>query len=579
MMKIHTNLVVKLKHKLKRILGFREYRELDLLFISIRKQVEEYLSQKQFVYRPKIMYGPLFSTYEPCSAHDFLLIQALLLRGAQVFPVAMGKLEEGESVFCGGIWGGYAQEDELRRLDLEEQHFAEVNELENLLWHDCARLDRLFLSDYLTLVEKNEIREQCSDYPLDDYKNWIFDDMPIGKWALDVLRNNYLVQDETVIPSYKVKMHGLLYNIALCICALNKLIDQQAPDIIISNDSFYYPWSIVEILAKRKNIPFYSYWTPLASDGASAYTYNDAAMNLDLSLPWKSWLAADLSDRQIKFIDLCLHNRRYGNSMVLNTADPSKNNTQLVVQELEIDKTKPTALLAANVIWDLAALNKEIQFKNMFDWIIQTIKFFSEHKEWQLIIKPHPVEENKHIPVTRQKVKDVISSHFTELPSNIVVLDSRTTYQVYDFFDLIKVGLVFTSTVGLELACHGIPVVTAGKAPYHGKGFTYDTNTQQEYFDVLKTLMESNQKRDDCIAYAEMAKKFYLLQYFHYYSRINFFDYSIGSKNPVKVAVRDIKDLLPGANPVLDYVCDSILNHLPIVSEDRNPPFVEPKVL
>ena len=42
----------------------------------------------------------------------------------------------------------------------------------------------------------------------------------------------------------------------------------------------------------------------------------------------------------------------------------------------------------------------------------------------------------------------------------------------YDLFEIADLGLVYTTTVGLEMAMSGVPVIVVGKTHYRGKGFT-----------------------------------------------------------------------------------------------------------
>ena len=62
----------------------------------------------------------------------------------------------------------------------------------------------------------------------------------------------------------------------------------------------------------------------------------------------------------------------------------------------KISNKKPTALMCTNVIWDLA-LNKEIFSESMFEWVQDTINWFKNRQEYQLIIKAHPAESDPKI--------------------------------------------------------------------------------------------------------------------------------------------------------------------------------------
>jgi hypothetical protein len=59
----------------------------------------------------------------------------------------------------------------------------------------------------------------------------------------------------------------------------------------------------------------------------------------------------------------------------------------------------------------------------------------------------------------------------------------------YDLVEVANIGLAYTTTVGLEMAMSGIPVVVAGLTHYRGKGFTYDPNTFEEYLAMIDALL------------------------------------------------------------------------------------------
>ncbi len=76
----------------------------DQLFASIAQEVDSMVASNETGVR--VLYGPSFSIFEPCRIHDFVLTQALRLRGAEIIPCAMGRLQFGETSYIGGHWGG-----------------------------------------------------------------------------------------------------------------------------------------------------------------------------------------------------------------------------------------------------------------------------------------------------------------------------------------------------------------------------------------------------------------------------------------------------------------------------------------
>jgi hypothetical protein len=61
----------------------------------------------------------------------------------------------------------------------------------------------------------------------------------------------------------------------------------------------------------------------------------------------------------------------------------------------------------------------------------------------------------------------------------------------YDLIAAADVGLVYTTTVGMEMAMSGIPVIVVGNTHYRGRGFTQDPDSWVQYYKVLKALLEN----------------------------------------------------------------------------------------
>jgi hypothetical protein len=67
-----------------------------------------------------------------------------------------------------------------------------------------------------------------------------------------------------------------------------------------------------------------------------------------------------------------------------------------------------------------------------------------------------------------------------------VLIPPDSQVNTYDLIESAHLGLVYTSTAGLEMTMHGVPVITAGQTHYRGKGFTDDPGTLEAYFSILQ---------------------------------------------------------------------------------------------
>lgn len=504
----------------------------------------------------RILFGPSFSIYPPCFIHDRVLSYALRLRGAEIIPFYCDGIQSVECDYYGGVWMSRSFEESCRNC---------VNQSQKL-WQNNP-IPPLRLSQYLRGDEIEEITRKTEPLDAEQWATYTDDGLPFGMWAKDILVNNYVVGDYHLVPDHYRLGLAHLRNLLLLKIAYEKLIDDVRPDRVISHDSYYGMMAILQKLCERKGIPFYSHWAG-GRQGAWCYAHNDAAMNLDFSKPWQKFSQIPLAQRQKDKVQSWLDGRSAGKEMILDTASVAEHQTEQFDLS-RLDPDKPTALLTANVIWDLAALNKQLVFEDMIDWTVETIHWFAAHPEFQLVVKSHPGELNPSIPATEERVEVGLSRRGVQLPTNVFLLSPRVNLTVYQLLPMVQLGLVHTTTVGVEMAANGLPLITTAKSPYRGFGFTIDPSSQREYFELLqKTLL--GEKVIDIESQIDLAFKFILFYHYHYYSKIDVMDYKWGETPRIKI--QSISDLLPGKNQFLDYVLDSIIDGQPIVSTNRWPP-------
>ena len=70
------------------------------------------------------------------------------------------------------------------------------------------------------------------------------------------------------------------------------------------------------------------------------------------------------------------------------------------------------------------------------------------------------------------------------------LIDAQSDVNTYDLLRSCKAVLPYTSTIGVEAAYQGKPVITSTKCYYAGMGFTWDPDSSEEYFVLLKKTVQ-----------------------------------------------------------------------------------------
>ncbi len=159
---------------------------------------------------------------------------------------------------------------------------------------------------------------------------------------------------------------------------------------------------------------------------------------------------------------------------------------EAVREKLSLDD-RPVVLLATNVLGDSLTLGRQVFSKTMADWIEQTVKYFADREDVQLVIRVHPGETLTH----GTSMVDVVKAALDEIPAHIHLIEPDEKINTYDVTDITDLGLVYTTTVGLEMAMRGIPVVVAGQTHYRNRGFTHDPDTWDAYTETLEKLLSN----------------------------------------------------------------------------------------
>ncbi len=230
---------------------------------------------------------------------------------------------------------------------------------------------------------------------------------------------------------------------------------------------------------------------------------NGEVMRQETNEMWQALKSQPLSDEQRQQVQQLFAARQRA-SLWENFArrwqgTPSAGGDQ-VRQKLQLD-ARPIALLATNVIGDSLTLGRQIFSDSMTEWIQRTVQFFAGQPHVQFVIRIHPGELVTKGPSVAGVVLRALSlpedeSGIAALPEHIHLVAADAQVNTYDIVEIADLGLVYTTTVGMEMAMSGLPVIVVGNTHYRAKGFTLDPESWDGYFELLsRALLQPAQFR------------------------------------------------------------------------------------
>ena len=214
---------------------------------------------------------------------------------------------------------------------------------------------------------------------------------------------------------------------------------------------------------------------------------NDEVMRQNTDLLWKARSGHPLTPEQRGQIE-ALEAARMGGRAFGKSArawqDLATVGGEKIRAELGLDQ-RPVVLLATNVLGDSLTLGRNIFAESMAEWITKTVQYFAKRTEVQLVIRVHPGERLTH----GLSMVDVINAALPELPGHLHVVKPLEKVNTYDLMEITSLGLVYTTTTGMEMSMNGIPVVACGETHYRKRGFTFDPTTYGGYFQLLDQIL------------------------------------------------------------------------------------------
>ncbi len=258
------------------------------------------------------------------------------------------------------------------------------------------------------------------------------------------------------------------------------------PDIVILPNGTILEFGVIYQVARSLGIPTVTY--EFGEQRQRIWLAQDAeVMRQETNDLWQTRHDRPLSPDQLEQVRKLYSARRHanlwGNFARRWQGVPSEGGAQ-VRQALGLDE-RPVVLLATNVIGDSLTLGRQVFSDSMTEWLERTVRYFADHSEVQLVARIHPGELITKGP----SVADVVQRVLPSIPENIHLVLAEARINTYDIVEIADLGLVYTTTVGMEMAMSGIPVIVVGNTHYRQKGFTIDPPSWKEYFATLSRVL------------------------------------------------------------------------------------------
>ena len=259
------------------------------------------------------------------------------------------------------------------------------------------------------------------------------------------------------------------------------------PDVVIVPNGTILEMGVVYQVARSLNIPAVTF--EFSDQREHIWlAQNSEIMHHNTDALWESKGPEPLDESQLQRLQALFSAREEGKTwknFARKWQETPVEGASNVRKKIGLDD-RPVILLATNVLGDSLTLGRQIFSETMAEWVQKTIAFFKSRENIQLVVRIHPGEALTH----GTSMVAVIKEKLGDLPDHIHLIEPEEKINTYDILTITDLGLVYTTTVGLEMALRGIPVIVAGQTHYRQRGFTYDPGSWSSYFEMLDSLLD-----------------------------------------------------------------------------------------
>lgn len=304
-------------------------------------------------------------------------------------------------------------------------------------------------------------------------KTATYGDVPLASWIRTTLHRTYRTNViDLNDPVMAAAFRGHLAAAAVAWIGLNRAFDRFQPDLLVVVNGHRSSTRVALEVARRRGIRVLTHERGQRRESFSLFE-NDHCMapNVYRDL-WRSWSEIPLTEDELRQTDNFLRERAEGTNLNWSAFSLPPAGVGRVYSDLNLDQNRPVWSLFTSTSDELVGLEgfEQTAIEQQY-WLLAALDFARANPALQLVVRAHPNSANIRQDTT-------FLDHVRSIaPANCRVVAPTTKLSSYDLAAASTVGLVFNSTLGVEMAAHGVRVLFSGDGRYRDLPFLQTANS------------------------------------------------------------------------------------------------------
>jgi hypothetical protein len=403
-----------------------------------------------------------------------------------------------------------------------------------------AELEHLSVPELMNLEYTHNIAGMTSPIPLGSLAT------PGLRW---ILRRHNLLDD----ASTRYLFRRYIVSAWSVAREFNFLISRTNPQAVVVFNGQFYPEAVARWVARGRGIRSFSHEVGIVP--FSVFITEGEATASPINIPE----GFEMNARRDVRLDDYLEKRFHGkfNMAGIRFWPEMKGLDERFLEKM--GQFKQTVPVFSNVIFDTSQPHANTVFSDMFAWLAMVVDLARFHPETLFVIRAHP-DEDRPGKESMETVQDwVATNEVTKLP-NILFIPPTEYLSSYELIQRSKFVMIYNSTIGLEAAIMGVPVLCAGKARFTSYNTVFFPQSVGDFRAKAAEFLESKtiELPSD---FQKNARRFLYYQLFRI--PLPFDSFLTTSDHPSLTRFKDFswEGLLPQNSPAVAAILEGVLQN------------------
>ena len=480
-----------------------------------------------------LIYSP-FGEARAHTLYEITIALGLSLRGAEVRFICCDK----SFSECDAHWERWgAKNNESCNRCIESQ--------KEIL--DRFGLPYKWLSEYIdagTLEHISKWVDQLDDQYL---KGVVYKSYSLGDYAKSSVYSHFRISElDLTMPKVCKTLRGYIYSGAVAYESLKSVIEDFKPNLLFLFNGRFCTHRIALELARERGIRVLVHERGV-TDQTIAFWENESCHGRHtFTMGWEAWKNVPLRVEELMEIHRILDRRRRGEGTNwFSFVSPTKS-IQNILKLYKVPSTLRLVTLFTSSEDEFAGSSEYNFSLTQYEVIKRSIDYFALKKDFFLFIRIHP--NTAKTDKLHSKLQELKYS----LPDNVRIAMPNDSVNSYDLADLSVACIVYLSTIALEIAATGRPVLLCADLLQEQPFALNLRETESFEMSIARLLAESIS--------TERIRWAYRYAYYRFVRRSVCFPLvSLSEVFDASLVFSSLDELLPGRDNALDQICDAIL--------------------